>query len=864
MKYTRLILSLAASAFSVTVCCSKPEPTPAPGPDKPDTPEQPVDEDVAGLSIKATLSSGGIWDHYSTLGLYSAAGKVDESVLGPGDGAKPEVTFNFKSTFKKGTSVDVFTPSDAPVDIPADQKQDAAGMNVSSKYAWAFAKDVKIDAAEMALTMTQVPAVVKILVSTTELNDFKLKSVTLRSASALCGSYTADLAARTIKAGVGIKNVKVSLGTATPLASEQAVWAVMLPGKYSDLVADVELQGTYKGVENSIVTLSSAIPEMEIGGFGAKNEIKISGLETEGGVELLAPSFSVRVDDEFTLTPYFSTSKVAAGNFSYTLSDPSVFSYVTEGKNIRLKALKEGNCDVTIRSDSDPALISTAKLSVKKKAVRILAIGNSFSQDAVEQYLWELFDAAGINAVIGNLYHGGCSLQMHWNYLPGRALEYSYRKVENGVKNQYDSVSGDRGIKDEMWDYISFQQGAGLYGNYASFFPYLENVIDYCRKNAPNANFKTIYHATWAAAKNSTNSHFINYFNSDQMYMYTATNDVLKQIDDVFHFDVIANSIDGVQNGRTSYLGDTFNRDGWHLNNTYGRYTASCVWFEKISGIDVTTNTYHPATITKDVADVCRIAAHQACLHPSTITDLSYIKEPQPGDGGDDSGDDKGTVLASWVFDKARAVSDGYKETYTSAETALGTYIYSNAPGEVGYIMANGSGNGKLSYVQIDKTAYTGDKQKAGRYILNGTPGGQPAVCGQMAGDYWLFETLGRSFSAGDKLSMSFTVHPGNYGAKYWRVEYLDGSEWKPAIETRTVEVGGVNISFNAEMPTNAKYDISFTVTLSAATEAFKVRLVCCSTYQVNAKIFDNPNTPSVFRIAGTEADNNLPVMKLL
>lgn len=35
--------------------------------------------------------------------------------------------------------------------------------------------------------------------------------------------------------------------------------------------------------------------------------------------------------------------------------------------------------------------------------IRILAIGNSFSQDAVEQYLYELFDAAEIKVVIGNI-----------------------------------------------------------------------------------------------------------------------------------------------------------------------------------------------------------------------------------------------------------------------------------------------------------------------------------------------------------------------------------------------------------------------------------------------------------------------------
>ena len=39
--------------------------------------------------------------------------------------------------------------------------------------------------------------------------------------------------------------------------------------------------------------------------------------------------------------------------------------------------------------------------------VRVLAIGNSFSQDAVEQYLWELAQEAGVKMIIGNAYRGG-------------------------------------------------------------------------------------------------------------------------------------------------------------------------------------------------------------------------------------------------------------------------------------------------------------------------------------------------------------------------------------------------------------------------------------------------------------------------
>ena len=45
--------------------------------------------------------------------------------------------------------------------------------------------------------------------------------------------------------------------------------------------------------------------------------------------------------------------------------------------------------------------------------LRVLAIGNSFSEDAVEQYLWELGREAGVNFVIGNAYRGGWSLAAH-------------------------------------------------------------------------------------------------------------------------------------------------------------------------------------------------------------------------------------------------------------------------------------------------------------------------------------------------------------------------------------------------------------------------------------------------------------------
>ena len=57
--------------------------------------------------------------------------------------------------------------------------------------------------------------------------------------------------------------------------------------------------------------------------------------------------------------------------------------------------------------------LGLSALAAQRDTLRILAIGNSFSQDAIEQNLWELFDAEGIPVIVGNLYIGGCKEAAH-------------------------------------------------------------------------------------------------------------------------------------------------------------------------------------------------------------------------------------------------------------------------------------------------------------------------------------------------------------------------------------------------------------------------------------------------------------------
>ena len=259
--------------------------------------------------------------------------------------------------------------------------------------------------------------------------------------------------------------------------------------------------------------------------------------------------------------------------------------------------------------------------------LRILAIGNSFSQDAVEQYLYELFDAADQKVIIGNLYIGGCSLERHWSNTSNGKTDYYYRKIVDGVKTETKNTTILHGLTDEPWDIISLQQASGLSGKYETYTPYLPNLISWVRQNAPKKDFRLAWHQTWAYASSSDHSAFPDY-DRNQMTMYRAIVECTKNALKDNHFDLLIPSGTAVQNGRTSLIGDAYNRDGYHLETTYGRYTAACTWFEAIMGQSVVGNGYAPETVDELHEAIAQNAAHLAVLQPYAVTEMTDFQKP--------------------------------------------------------------------------------------------------------------------------------------------------------------------------------------------------------------------------------------------
>jgi hypothetical protein len=271
-------------------------------------------------------------------------------------------------------------------------------------------------------------------------------------------------------------------------------------------------------------------------------------------------------------------------------------------------------------------IVSGNPLHVEAETIRILAIGNSFSEDAVEQYLYELGASGGIDFIIGNMFIGGCTLETHRNNAGNDSAAYDYRKIVNGVKTSRAGTTLEYGIKDEPWDYISFQQASPYSGQYSTYFPYLPELLTYVKTKVSNPNVKYMLHQTWAYAQTSTHWAFDNY-DRNQLTMYSAILGVMSRLkEDVPDISFIIPSGGAIQNGRTSAIGDNFCRDGHHLDLTCGRYTVACTWFEKITGISVVGNEAIPSEMNDFQVRIAQNAAHFAVLKPEEITAMEEFQ----------------------------------------------------------------------------------------------------------------------------------------------------------------------------------------------------------------------------------------------
>ena len=211
--------------------------------------------------------------------------------------------------------------------------------------------------------------------------------------------------------------------------------------------------------------------------------------------------------------------------------------------------------------------------------IRLLCIGNSFSWDAVEQELVPLCNAVGQPIVVGNLYYGGCSLEQHFTFLQKDTAAYEFRYLTNDTTIRHKTYSLRQALTQHHWDYVSLQQASHDSGITSTYEPYLSALVDSVLRYQPQATL--CWMQTWSYARDAKHPAFPRYGSSERVMddsIQVATRYVVERHPNL-HLVPCGEAITQAR----QRLGDTLCRDGYHLNYTYGRYLASCVWMAFLS-----------------------------------------------------------------------------------------------------------------------------------------------------------------------------------------------------------------------------------------------------------------------------------------
>ena len=188
-----------------------------------------------------------------------------------------------------------------------------------------------------------------------------------------------------------------------------------------------------------------------------------------------------------------------------------------------------------------------------------------------------------------------------------------------------------------------------------------------------------------------------------------------------------------------------------------------------------------------------------------------------------------GQVLAEWYFatDQKSTLEAHFNlgaKTGTSELEGFGN------PDEL-YIDANYYGTGKFKYWQVDKTPIVDAIKKRCKRTI--TSAGEPMAVPPYTGDYALWTaTPSAPLAAGTKVHIFFAVRPNDPQiCKYWKLQYLDGTEWKPVAEQiKTATTANGTIEYTHELIWNElQYNtfVDAVVTLTAETSEVQFKFEC-------------------------------------
>jgi hypothetical protein len=285
-------------------------------------------------------------------------------------------------------------------------------------------------------------------------------------------------------------------------------------------------------------------------------------------------------------------------------------------------------------------LVSTAQIggNSSKKTLRVLLIGNSFSQNA-SAYLPQIAKDGGHDLIFGHAELPGCPLQRHW-----QLAELNSTEPENPKGRPYEGGKSLRMLlADGEWDVITMQQYSMLSANPDSYKPYAQQLYNLISQYQPKA--RILIHQTWAYRADSKPFGEVatGKFAQSEKEMYEKSRAAYHQVAKELKVDIIPNG-DAFwlisSNPKTTFKNDEsfdpakavypvlpqeqnslhagyswsngkLNFDSHHANIA-GKYLGGLVWYAVLFDEPVTQIKFKPQSVTDEFAEQLKVAATAA------------------------------------------------------------------------------------------------------------------------------------------------------------------------------------------------------------------------------------------------------------
>lgn len=285
--------------------------------------------------------------------------------------------------------------------------------------------------------------------------------------------------------------------------------------------------------------------------------------------------------------------------------------------------------------------------------ILVLAIGNSFSQDAMFE-LKNIAAADDVDIDAYNCYVGGRSLQAHYDSWNSDTVDYTIQPNGDGTGTEKTSAKELVSAKD--WNYIILQgtthsdKGTGykdsaLWTNDGTIWQNMANDIATLQPAA-----KRLVHGTWAPYETSSAKFDNGYFadgTPDARGAYTSavldryelasskfsttsgeylpTAVAVDYLIRHYGFAEVEGTLDtnGYAWSNASNAKSVYRDSTCHLTSNVGRVLAGLVWYEMITGTPATQNKYTRATLSTEEMTMIKEAAHYACQNYKTYDPAS-------------------------------------------------------------------------------------------------------------------------------------------------------------------------------------------------------------------------------------------------